>query len=98
MGGWFRTGRRGDQWHSSTARASASCRTGSTRASSPIAWLEAQLAIRVAVERVYPNCNRYVHRYELSERSRFVPRDGFSAPEPGWKRSDWARDVVPKRK
>ena len=61
-------------------------------------WPEAKLAIRVAVERVYPNCNRYVHRYELADRSRYVPREGCSTPEPGWKRSDWARDVLPGRK
>lgn len=60
-------------------------------------WPEAQLAVRVAVRLVYPNCGRYVHRYRLEERSRFVPREGCPAPEPGWKRSEWAHDVLPKR-
>lgn len=60
-------------------------------------WPEAQLAVRVAVRLVYPNCGRYVHRYRLEERSRFVPRKGCPAPEPGWKRAEWAHDVLPRR-
>lgn len=60
-------------------------------------WPEAQMAVRVMVERVYPNCGRYVHRLELSQRSRFVPREGCTTPEPGWKRSEWAHDVLPKK-
>jgi predicted pyridoxine 5'-phosphate oxidase superfamily flavin-nucleotide-binding protein len=51
---------------------------------------EAQFVVRVAVRAVYPNCPRYIHRMELVERSRFVPRpaDG-QTPVPGWKRADW---------
>jgi predicted pyridoxine 5'-phosphate oxidase superfamily flavin-nucleotide-binding protein len=48
--------------------------------------------IRVAVERVFPNCPRYIHRMALVERSRFVAPD---PPEPAWKSADWARDVLP---
>jgi predicted pyridoxine 5'-phosphate oxidase superfamily flavin-nucleotide-binding protein len=55
----------------------------------------AQAVVRVLVERVYPNCPRAVHRYRLEERSRFVPRAGRKTPTPGWKRSDWAHDVLP---
>jgi len=62
------------------------------------AWPEALTAVRVDVRRVYPNCGRYVHRYQLTERSRFVPREGCATPEPSWKRSDWARDVLPEKK
>ena len=39
---------------------------------------EAQFVVRVRARTVYPNCPRYIHRYELVERSRFVPRS-----EPG---------------
>jgi hypothetical protein len=46
---------------------------------------------------VFPNCPRYIHRYELVERSRFVPRDGAPPPVPEWKRREWARDVLPGR-
>lgn len=55
----------------------------------------AQFVVRVHVERIYPNCPRYIHRYQLVERSPFVPRVGVSTPIPGWKLSDWARDVLP---
>lgn len=58
---------------------------------------EAQFVVRVAVTRVYPNCPRYIHRYALVERSRFVPHAGVETPEPSWKQSDWARDVLPKK-
>jgi uncharacterized protein len=56
---------------------------------------EAQLVVVVEAERIYPNCGRYIHRYELVERSRFVPREGCKTPVPGWKRSSWAADVLP---
>jgi len=56
---------------------------------------EAQLMVLVRAEAIYPNCPRYVHRYELVERSRFVPRSGVRTPTPDWKRSDWACDVLP---
>ena len=36
-------------------------------------------------------------RYQLEERSRFVPRAGCETPEPGWKKADWALDVVPAK-
>ena len=57
---------------------------------------EAQLVIRVRARAVYPNCPRYIHRYELVRRSRFVPRDGCLTPVPEWKRSDWAVDALPE--
>jgi uncharacterized protein len=55
----------------------------------------AQCIVRVAVTRVFPNCPRYIHRLELVERSRFVPRADCEPPVPDWKRRDWARDVLP---
>jgi predicted pyridoxine 5'-phosphate oxidase superfamily flavin-nucleotide-binding protein len=58
-------------------------------------WPEAQLVVRVAVREVFPNCPRYIHRYALVERSRFVPHVGCETPVPAWKRQEWAADVVP---
>jgi len=55
----------------------------------------AQLLVRVAVSEVFPNCSRYIHRLKLVERSPFVPRGAAPPPVPAWKRSDWARDVLP---
>lgn len=56
---------------------------------------EAQFVVRVTARAVYPNCPRYIHRYELVRRSRFVPRTDCLTPVPEWKRSDWARDALP---
>jgi predicted pyridoxine 5'-phosphate oxidase superfamily flavin-nucleotide-binding protein len=58
---------------------------------------EAQFVVRVTATEIFPNCPRYIHRMELVERSKFVPRAGVETPEPGWKSADWARDVVPPR-
>jgi predicted pyridoxine 5'-phosphate oxidase superfamily flavin-nucleotide-binding protein len=56
---------------------------------------EAQFIVRVHAERIYPNCPRYIHKRQLVERSAFVPRANAVTPVPGWKQTDWARDVLP---
>ena len=56
---------------------------------------EAQFIVRVTARNVYPNCPRYIHRYELAERSRFVPREDCETPVPDWKRREWSRDALP---
>lgn len=55
----------------------------------------AQLIVRVVVREVFPNCPRYIHKYALVERSRFVPKCDVETPIPNWKRADWAADVLP---
>jgi uncharacterized protein len=55
----------------------------------------AQFVVRVRALQVFPNCPRYIHRMELVERSRFVPRPAEPPPVPEWKRTEWARDVLP---
>jgi uncharacterized protein len=62
-----------------------------------VEYPEAQFVVRVHAERIYPNCPRYIHKYQLVERSAFVPRVGISTPVPGWKQTDWARDVLSAR-
>lgn len=57
---------------------------------------QARMVIRVAATQIFPNCPRYIHRMELVERSMYVPRTDEPAPEPGWKSSAWARDVLPR--
>jgi uncharacterized protein len=57
-------------------------------------WPEAQMAVRVDVREAFANCPRYVHRYRLVERSRFVPRAGVETPVPAWKRSPHYADVA----
>ena len=55
----------------------------------------AQFVVRVRATEVFPNCPRYIHKLELVERSRFVPREACEPPVPEWKRREWARDVLP---
>ena len=56
---------------------------------------EAQFIVRVEASRIYPNCPRYIHQYQLVERSHFVPHETGPTPIPGWKEAEWARDVLP---
>lgn len=58
-------------------------------------YAEAQFMVVVHPSSIYPNCPRYIHRYQLVERSAFVPRPDAVTPVPDWKRSTWAVDVLP---
>jgi len=71
--------------------------TASVDAGDPLleSWPEARAVVRVRAREVFPNCPRYIHHYELVERSRFVPHAERETPVPGWKRTDWASDVLP---
>jgi predicted pyridoxine 5'-phosphate oxidase superfamily flavin-nucleotide-binding protein len=60
------------------------------------AYPGAQLVVRVRTTQVFPNCPRYIHRMELVERSRFVPRADREPLVPDWKRAEWACDVLPE--
>ena len=53
----------------------------------------AELVVRIAVEEVFPNCPRYVHRYRKLQASSYVPR-GDTPPLPAWKRVDGFQDVL----
>jgi uncharacterized protein len=59
------------------------------------AWPGAQFVVRVRTREVFPNCPRYIHRRTLVERSAYVPRPAAAPPVPDWKRTEWARDVLP---
>jgi predicted pyridoxine 5'-phosphate oxidase superfamily flavin-nucleotide-binding protein len=56
---------------------------------------EAQFIVRVRARAVYPNCPRYIHKYQLVERSRYVPRAGCETPVPDWKRRPAFADALP---
>ncbi len=60
-------------------------------------WEGAQLVVRVAIEQVFPNCPRYIHRMELVEHSAFAPRAGHHPPRPGWKDNPKFADALPKK-
>lgn len=59
-------------------------------------WPEAQFVVRVRAREIFPNCPRYVHRYQKVQASAFVPREDCETPVPSWKRSSWAIDVLPE--
>jgi hypothetical protein len=61
------------------------------------AYVGAQFVVRVSVREVFPNCPRYIHKYQLVERSKFVPRREVSTPVPAWKRYEWARTSCRRR-
>ena len=47
---------------------------------------EAQFIVRVRAREVFPNCPRYIHHYQLVERSKFVPHEACETPVPDWKK------------
>jgi len=53
------------------------------------AYPGAKLVVRVRARAVFANCRRYVHRYRLVERSRFVPSGEADPPVPDWKLDEW---------
>ncbi|HIM78603.1 MAG TPA: pyridoxamine 5'-phosphate oxidase family protein [Dehalococcoidia bacterium] len=58
---------------------------------------EAQFMIRVQATEVYTNCPRYVHKYQLVERSVFVPRQGLDTPVPEYKKREDLQEYLPAR-
>ena len=55
----------------------------------------AKLVVRVTPRSVFANCRRYVHHYQLVERSTFVPSAGHQPPVPDWKRDPWFEGTLP---
>jgi predicted pyridoxine 5'-phosphate oxidase superfamily flavin-nucleotide-binding protein len=55
----------------------------------------AQFIVRVQVNEVFRNCPRYIHKYKLVERSKFVPRDGHETPIAEWKLNPEVKDLLP---
>jgi predicted pyridoxine 5'-phosphate oxidase superfamily flavin-nucleotide-binding protein len=60
-------------------------------------YQEAQFIVRVAVREVFGNCPRYIHKYQLVERSAYVPREGCQTPVPEWKKREEMKGVLPKQ-
>ncbi|HEX5058619.1 MAG TPA: pyridoxamine 5'-phosphate oxidase family protein [Kofleriaceae bacterium] len=56
-----------------------------------------QLVVRVSIERVFPNCPRYIHTMQEVARSPYVPHEGEDAPVPGWKKNELFADALPVR-
>ena len=58
---------------------------------------EAQLIVRVSVNQLFPNCPRYVQRYQKNQASRYVPRQDAETPFAGWKRIDIIQEDLPAK-
>ena len=59
------------------------------------AYPGAQFVFRVRAREVFANCRRYVHHYQLVERSRFVPTGDNAPPVPDWKLDEWFAGTLP---
>ncbi|MCL4801036.1 MAG: pyridoxamine 5'-phosphate oxidase family protein [Burkholderiales bacterium] len=57
----------------------------------------AVFVVRVAAERIFPNCPRYLHRMRLVEHSVYAPRPEYTPPVPAWKTFEAFRDALPAR-
>jgi len=51
-------------------------------------YKDADLIVRVAITEIFPNCPRYIHKYQKLEPSSYVPRQDCETPVPDWKRLD----------
>jgi predicted pyridoxine 5'-phosphate oxidase superfamily flavin-nucleotide-binding protein len=60
-------------------------------------WPGAELAVHVAVDAVFPNCGRYIHRTGDAEISVNVPDHNGSAPIAEWKKMPLFQDVLAAR-
>jgi len=60
-------------------------------------WPGAQAVVRVAVDLLFPNCPRYIHRMQRLETSTYVPCEGIVPPEPAWKSFAMFSDVLPRK-
>jgi predicted pyridoxine 5'-phosphate oxidase superfamily flavin-nucleotide-binding protein len=74
---------------------------GSARVSRDDALLNstvgAQMIVRVQARAIFPNCPRYIPKFQLTEPSVYVPQAGCDPPEPAWKGFDSFKDYVPPR-
>ncbi len=55
----------------------------------------ALFTVRVQARAVFVNCRRYVHHYELVERSVFAPDGEAEPPVPDWKLDPWFDGTLP---
>jgi hypothetical protein len=57
---------------------------------------ESDALVVVAVDQIWPNCPRYIHKMTLEEHSVYAPRDGHVPPVPEWKQMEFVADVLPE--
>lgn len=56
---------------------------------------EAQFIVQVAIERIWLNCPRYIHKRVKVGDSKYVPQAHCETPVPAWKRIDFVQDSLP---
>jgi len=56
-------------------------------------WPGAKRLICLAVDRVFPNCPRYIPKFAAVEPSVFTPKEGYEPPAPPWKARDFVKDI-----
>jgi len=54
----------------------------------------AQRLVKIKVDYIFYNCPRSVPKMEFVEPSIYMPREGYTPPEPEWKSRDYIRDVL----
>jgi predicted pyridoxine 5'-phosphate oxidase superfamily flavin-nucleotide-binding protein len=57
----------------------------------------AEMIVRVALQDIFINCPRYIHRMTPAERSKYIPSEDGQSPPPQWKRIDAVQDVLPSK-
>ncbi|HTL29846.1 MAG TPA: pyridoxamine 5'-phosphate oxidase family protein [Tepidisphaeraceae bacterium] len=57
---------------------------------------ESQFIVKIKVREAFGNCPRYIHKYQLVERSTYVPRRDCVTPIPDWKKQPDIQDVLPR--
>ncbi|MBK6423591.1 MAG: pyridoxamine 5'-phosphate oxidase family protein [Gemmatimonadetes bacterium] len=73
--------------------------TATVQAEDPLlaAYPGADLIVRVAIDAMFVNCSRYVHRHSRVAASPYVPRTGCETPYATWKRIDLVQEALPPR-
>ena len=57
----------------------------------------ADYVVVVAVEEIWVNCARYIHKHKKIEDSKYTPSECKSAQIPAWKRIDFVQTALPER-
>jgi len=57
----------------------------------------AQAIVRVKVEQLFPNCQRYIHTMKLMEHSKYSPKPDYVPPVPEWKNWPEIQEVLSEK-
>jgi predicted pyridoxine 5'-phosphate oxidase superfamily flavin-nucleotide-binding protein len=57
----------------------------------------AEFLVSIAVDQIWQNCARYIHKYQRVGTSKYAPKQEAQAPFAVWKRVDVVQDALPDR-